>query len=581
MDRFLAIFRTNGDRGNHLLVSLVNALAREVKDGIDDWLELARAALIGEENKSGGKKKFVGGNFYFDIGRGEFPRDVRDPRNKAVAARALLEADAPRLIASKRGERRQATSSIESEQEDRRCAITGEKVRLHTGNFPKPNLPIGQGFVFSKNRDLPAAGSYGRFGHDAFPVGKIVIAELAGAITELVREPRKNVTWCTVPGERRGTTDLLIAFVEGAPDAPATELLAGDDDGESGELDPVAVYERRTERLIEAVKGKAEEDFRCTPVQACLLRKVDEGNRKALLHRHLTVGQLHDHARAWGEAQRNLPDWLFLLHRKQRRRPQSLTPLSIPALTKRQFVRGGTQATDAVGIPATEVFGLFLREGDTLRLARRFLHVVLKRDQQLLEAAGHFEHGGRVSRLDTGAALRILTLLAILLHALGRRGGAWMNEAAFRLGQLLSIADVVHAGYCADVRQGQVPPALLGNAVLAMAQANPAKALTLLGRRWPPYDSWAKRASAAEAARLRSSDKREERDRGWKMSQAIWQHRRRAEISAALHGQLPQKADDVFRAELLLGYMAGLPPRASAETDGDDHGGEGDAEGNI
>ena len=38
-----------------------------------------------------------------------------------------------------------------------------------------------------------------------------------------------------------------------------------------------------------------------------------------------------------------------------------------------------------------------------------------------------------------------------------------MNEAAFRLGQLLSVADVVHAGYCADVRQGQVPPALLGN----------------------------------------------------------------------------------------------------------------------
>ncbi len=149
-----------------------------------------------------------------------------------------------------------------------------------------------------------------------------------------------------------------------------------------------------------------------------------------------------------------------------------------------------------------------------------------------------------------------------------------MNETAFRLGQLLSIADVVHAGYCADMRQGQVPPALLGNAVLTMAQANPAKALAALARRWKPYASWAKRASAANAAKLRSSEKREEIDRGWKISKAIWQHRRAAEISAALHDQLPQMADDVFRAELLLGYVAGLPPKTSIENDDDDQRGE-------
>lgn len=144
-----------------------------------------------------------------------------------------------------------------------------------------------------------------------------------------------------------------------------------------------------------------------------------------------------------------------------------------------------------------------------------------------------------------------------------------MNEAAFRLGQLLSIADVVHAGYCADMRQGQVPPTLLGNAVLTMAQTNPAKGLAMLARRWKPYASWAKRTSTEEAAKLRSSEKPKERDRGWKISHAIWQHRRAAEISSALHDKLPQTVDDVFRAELLLGYVAGLPPKASIE--GNDH----------
>ncbi len=507
--------------------------------------------MIGEEKKVGQKTKLFGGEFYFDVASGQFDRDVHDPCNRGAAARAL---------------------SASGNTDVGRCAITGRDVELHRGNFPQTNLPaLGLSYLFSKNEDLPAAGAYDRFGPDAFPVGRLAIGDLAGAIEELVREPRKNVTWCTVPGERRKTVDLLIAFVEGAPDAPTIGLFADEGDGESDdgndELDSVAVYERRTERLIDAIKGIASEDFRKTPVQVCLLRKVDEGNRKALLHRHLTVKELYACAQQWAQAQRNLPPWLFLWHKKARRRPQSLTPLSIPSLTRRQFIRSGTEATEAIGVPATEAFGLFLQDGDTRRLAQRLLHVVLRRHHQLLEAAAHAKHGARVSRLDTGTALRVLTLLAILLNALGRRGGSWMNDAAFRLGQLLSVADVVHAGYCADVRQGQVPPALLGNSVLTMAQANPAKALAALGRRWKPYASWAKRASAAEAAKLRDSAKPDQKDRGWKISQAIWQYRRVAEISAELHGRLPQTADDVFRAELLLGYVAGLPPRTKAESD--------------
>ncbi len=378
--RFLALFgaNRNGPRRN-FVDTLVAALAREVESGIDDWLEAGRAALVGEEKKDGQRKKLVGGEFYFDVAPGQFDRDVHDPHNRTASARALSESD---------------------HTEVGRCAIMGENAQLHRDNFPQTNLPaLGLSYVFSKNDDLPAAGSYGRFGHDAFPVGRLIVGALAGAISELVGASRENVTWCKVPGERRKTTDLLIAFVEGAPDAPAAGLFAGNADGdpedENAELDPVAIYERRTERLIAAVKGKAQEDFRKTPVQVCLLRKVDEGNRKALLHRHLTVRQLYDCAQEWAQAQRNLPPWLFLWHKKERGRPRSLTPLSIPALTKRQFVRGGTQVTDAIGIPAAQAFGFFLQEGDTRRLAQRFLHVVLKRHHQLLEAAAHVKHGAR------------------------------------------------------------------------------------------------------------------------------------------------------------------------------------------
>jgi hypothetical protein len=561
--RFSTIFFSEGD-GLRLdfIQALVAAILNEVESGINDWVQLGRAALVGEK-KQGGKTKAIGGNFYFDVASGEFDRDVHDARNRGAAARAL---------------------SAATGTDVGRCAITGEDTELHRGNFPQTNLPaLGLSYVFSKNADLPAAGSYGRFGDDAFPVGRLIVGELAGAIGELVDASRKNITWCTVPGERQKATDLFIAFVEGARDAPAVGPLAVDAEEEAdedSELDPIASYERRTERLIEAVRGSLQEDFRKTPVQICLLRKVDEGTRKALFHRLLSIEQLYEAATRWAEAQRNLPPWLFLWHKNARGRPKSVTPLSIPSLTKRQSVRGGTGVTDTIGLPAAECFGLFLRDGDARRLAQRFLRVVINRRHQLLAASAHVKHGARSQRLDTSTALRVITLLGILLHTLGRRGDALMNDAAFRLGQLLSVADVVHAGYCADVRRGQVPPALLGNAVLTMAQANPTKALAVLARRWKPYASWAKRASAAEAARLRGSDKPEERGRGWKISDAIWQYRRAAEISAALHGELPQTADDVFRAELLLGYVAGLPPRAKVESEDNDRRGE-DSDGDV
>lgn len=135
-----------------------------------------------------------------------------------------------------------------------------------------------------------------------------------------------------------------------------------------------------------------------------------------------------------------------------------------------------------------------------------------------------------------------------------------MSGTAFKLGQLLAAVDVVHAGYCADVRKGDVPPSLLGNQVFSMAQGAPVKALAVLCRRWKPYDGWAKKASS-DGARMNTllADEKTEQ-RGWDIKRALRNAREvrqlAAELAPALEGC---RADDTFRAELLLGYMAGLP----------------------
>jgi hypothetical protein len=118
------------------------------------------------------------------------------------------------------------------------------------------------------------------------------------------------------------------------------------------------------------------------------------------------------------------------------------------------------------------------------------------------------------------------------------------------------------------MRGGDVPPTLLGNSVLATAQSDPTKALAVLSRRWKPYAAWAKRpAVQAEAGRLRASDDKQQQKRGWAMAIAMSQARRADELCRTLHGRLPPRADDAFRAELLLGYVAGLPRAVKSEDD--------------
>ena len=148
-----------------------------------------------------------------------------------------------------------------------------------------------------------------------------------------------------------------------------------------------------------------------------------------------------------------------------------------------------------------------------------------------------------------------------------------MQETAFKLGQLLAAADMVHTGYCADVRGGDVPPSLLGNQVFTMAQAGPAKALATLCRRWKPYDGWAKKADR-DRARLDAmvaSKNPDDQRRGWDIKKALRHAREMKPLAELLAPALAGcTVDDAFRAELLLGYIAGLPKAQREDVRGDD-----------
>ncbi|ACL55826.1 hypothetical protein [Methylobacterium nodulans] len=550
------------DRTTPILIDLADHLVREIEES-EAWITIARSLLL------------EGGSLYFDVDDDDFDRDAGDSRNKGPISSALS------------GD---GTGGMTG-----RCSLTGAITRLHEGNFPQPNLPsLGQTYLFAKNKEIPAAHRYGRFAAGAFPVGSQLLKRLGGSLSEITESSRKGITWQLIPSEKPKQSDLLLAFLPGDLTLPIAGVVAS----ETPDLAEQAVealnrrriaYETNSQRALADLDGRVRHRSAVDGVQLCIIRKLDPANRKAIFSRLVTVEALHAHALRWRDGCINHPPLAMLVpgpkgEKARRAPPPPIAPADIPAMTRKQFVDGGRRTSDLSGVGAAEVFALFLEEGDVRQRARMVLRTVLQRHGSLLAAAPHALRRSLedAKDYDRAAALRSVTLLSILLHKADRPKESYMTDAAFKLGQLLAAADVVHVGYCADLRGGNVPPVLLGNAVLSMAQSKPNRALAVLCGRWKPYGAWAKGGTAwRRAAELNGKG---ETSRAIAIRTAIGQARQVSDLSSDLSAALPDKPApdraDVFRAELLLGYLAGLPRKeeqgAGAQSGGKDGGNASD-----
>jgi hypothetical protein len=582
IDRFLLACDTSGDRGpQRLLRATIEHLVRGLRQSAQDhWLEVARAILVGKFDKKRNCWVCDGALLFEASGYGV---SMVHPMTVVRVSEAL----------------RVAGNSSKDAKDTGICSLTGVKATLLTGNFPQPNLPVlGQTYLFSKNRDIPAND---RYRHFVMVVSEDAAMRIDAALRALTSKERDGVTWRAIPGEGSKQSDLLLAFVAEAPEAAAASALAEEGyfsleatpaAGAAGS-DSIAAFEKRAARLVDAVRAKVGADFRKTPVQLAVLRKVDPANRKVVYAGTASVSELYDAASGWVAGERNVPPWLSLLVLRKGERiptrmtPPHLAPLGVISFSKSLFLRGGTERQEVTGLPASEALGLFLEAAahgsPGRRRVARVLRMVLGRRAAVVWGTAHaLRSGTELERDFRYEALRTVSMLGVLLHKVGRTKEGYMSDAAFKLGQLLAAADAVHAGYCADVRGGAVPPSLLGNQVFAMAQTAPSKALATLCRRWKPYDGWAKKAAQERdqsgklrADRLVESVKKEDQGRGWKIRMALRDAREVRAIADELGRSLPDcVVDDVFRAELLLGYIAGLPKPQREE--GPDNAGRGD-----
>lgn len=520
------------------LEQLMANLAMRAREREADWLDSVHAALTGPVMLA------------IDVADDEFERDATDPRQIEPVSSAL---SGP------------APGDSDAKEFATVCALSGKTAKLHAGNFPQPNLPgLGQTYIFSRNRDIPSLTRYGRTADASFPIDSQLVRRLSGTITKLTGEAAKGRTWRLVPAEAGDKPDLLVVGMTD-PGARLADAFA-DEDEVAGE----AALNELGSRALDQSRGIHQHDHPSEGVTVLVLRTVDPANRKAIYHRRATLVELWKAAQRWQAATSNTPDWLgFPFPVKGRseatiRRPPYVAPLSITPLSRIEFANGGRRRVDVIGATAATAFGLFLREGDVERDASRLLRLLIRRHGALFGglAAARAKGIEHLRDFDPKAdlrrdALRSTTWIGVLLHHLGRAKESYMSDVGFRLGQLLAVADIVHVGYCLDVRKGSIPPSLLGNALLGIAAANPLKALELLCRRWPPYAAW-----AANSANIFTEAAKPDKNKSRALKDAFFGAQRVRPIAAEIHDDLQalrDRPDDAFRAELLLGYMAGLP----------------------
>jgi hypothetical protein len=524
---------------------LFDRLIDLVRNGEDGWLEMARAALVDSVLLA------------IDV-TGDFARYAGDPGQIEAISHALSAGTNHRF------------------DNKRLCALSGATARLLQGNFPQPTLPgLGQTYLFSRNTDIRALARYGQNGPTSFPVGADLVSRFSGALAAVTEEGRRGKTWRLLPAESGGGRDLFITFVASAVDEPIVDSLAAEsaddeDGGESTNRDLTDEVEAASSRLVEFWKGVAQKALPDERARILILRTVDPGNRKAVYDRSPSIKVLHRSARAWAAAMNNAPPGIsFVLFKDKKTvdsRPSAQAPLSLISLSKALYVRGGRQLVQVPGLSAAEGMALFLDEGNRPHRARRVLRLLLDRQSALLSGLTHAKQRRQLKDFDPTTAgrknaLHSIAWMGALLHFLDRSKDTYMDDAGFKLGQLLSAMDAVHLAYCEVVRSGSVPSTLIGNSVFTAAGRNPYRSLDVLQPRWKPYEAWITKASRTYRA---TSDGGEESKGSPAIRRATSQARLARRLGEDLRPALARMReegrppDETFRAELLLGYLAGI-----------------------
>jgi len=402
---------------------------------------------------------------------------------------------------------------------------------------------------------------YGRVEAASFIVGKESRERAKSALEYLTDPTRKGKTW-----QFRGGSLYLFYPETELPtlsDAPIADLcsLPDEEEDEFAEAaQAVASFEARAARIAAALDGTPRESE--TLVHLVVLRKPDEGRTKLVAHHTFTMPHFVGAAKDWVSGVNLCPPIAFARWGKAKGKRNDITPVQpypyqVTYWLNTFWVRGDeNQGKFSTFSPEDALTLLLATDGTERQMARRALRHALAGWTGFLTVAGAREHASIIlkagdKRAGTLAALPAILALLLFKSEPDISREHIMASPAFLLGRLLALADSLHFQYCQGVRNGQVPGQLLGNALMATALETPEAALALYGQRILPYHAWAKTCKA--------------KGKGPETLAKYLLGQLSETCSEDSLLDLPKRASDTDKAQLILGYLAKTPGNADSK----------------
>ena len=415
----------------------------------------------------------------------------------------------------------------------------GYSIRGMQGKLPEVKLPVLGGVKLrAMTSESPCQYRYGTIDAASFQIGADSRKRVKGALEWLSDKTREGETWGRADGK-----ELLFAYPAILPKAPL-KLTACFGAGKTEDTE--ARFENYAKDVVDCLKGLGR-SLKEIELRVFSLRKMDKARTKIVFHRNYSAQRLADAAREWQQGCANIPvirirSWGEEKGKTILAAPETPFPLQIAECLNRVWKLDGTSKCEVNSFPKSTGIELLLNESTALRYVPHLLTVALQNGKGLFLSLGNILHRNEVIKLDGFNKHKQLmpAIMGLLLWKLGIGKESYMNHPPYLVGRMLKLADDLHALYCKEVRKNNLPPQLLGNALMVAALDSPTQALAQLALRIAPYLGWARTNSTASAGLSRYFLK----EFGL--------------LEANLRDvALPTRLDDAARAQLFLGYISG------------------------
>lgn len=405
--------------------------------------------------------------------------------------------------------------------------------------LPEVKLPIISGVKLrAMTSESPCQYRYGTIDAKSFLIGANSRRLTKGALEWLSAEDREGVTW-----GRADTKELIFAYPTILPKSPL-KLAAcfgahkADDSG--------ARFENYAKDVVNCLKG-VKPNLKDVELRIFSLRKMDKARTKVVFHRNYSAQRLADAAIEWRQGCANIPSLEFKTWGEEKGKTniasyQTPFPLQIADCLNRVWRHDGTSKSEVMAIPKSAGIELLLDESVSRLHVPHLLSVLMQNGKNLFISMGNAMHCKEVITLGgSGTHKQFMpAILGLLLWKLDIRKESYMYNPPYLVGRILKVADELHAVYCKEVRKNNLPPQLLGNALMVAALDSPTQALSQLALRIVPYLGWA-RTNSTDSAKL---------SRFFLKEFGLIEEKLR-------NTALPQRLDDTAKAQLLLGYISG------------------------